>query len=124
MAQTAEGRVKKVINKVLKAYGAYKFMPVQSGMGRQGLDYHCAYFGRAFFIEAKAPGKVVTVRQDNLIAELTEQHMCPCFVIDDERAQTFYPLMLWFYHQDQRRLNTDLASERRMLLEAQIWKRW
>ena len=66
MAQTPEGKVKYQIDKVLKACGPqlYSFKPVQAGYGAPALDYHCCYHGVAFFIEAKAPGKKPTKRQN------------------------------------------------------------
>ena len=71
MANTPEGRVKKGIIKVLKEFDMYYFMPVQNGMGKPGLDFHCAMppLGIAVFIEAKAPGKKPTARQVITIKE-------------------------------------------------------
>jgi hypothetical protein len=38
-------------------------MPVQNGMGRPGVDYHCCIDGLAVFIETKVEGKTLTDRQ-------------------------------------------------------------
>ncbi len=81
MATTPEGKVKASINKLLERYGAYRFMPVQNGLGAPGLDYHCCYYGVAFFIEAKAPGKKPTKRQVQTMARIGRAGG-KCFVID------------------------------------------
>lgn len=61
---TPEGRVKKQIKEVLKKYGVYYHMPVQNGMGSPTLDFICCYRGIYLGIEAKAPGKKPTARQE------------------------------------------------------------
>ena len=93
MAVTPEGKVKAKISKVLDWYGAYRFMPVQNGMGTPGLDYHCAVKGFAFFIEAKAPRKKPTARQNILIDNLRVDHGCTVFVIDDTTPAKLWPLI-------------------------------
>tara|TARA_R110002167_G_scaffold117114_2_gene292802 strand:- start:11230 stop:11565 length:336 start_codon:yes stop_codon:yes gene_type:complete len=69
---TPEGAVKKKIKAMLNKHGVYSFMPVQNGMGAAALDYHCAVppAGLALMVEAKAPGKKATLRQ-----EVTMQQM-------------------------------------------------
>lgn len=66
---TPEGKVKEGIKKELKRIGAYYHMPVQNGMGKPTVDFQCCYRGRAFLIEAKAPGGKLTVRQEMTFAE-------------------------------------------------------
>lgn len=61
---TPEARVKREINRILKHVGAYHHMPVQNGMGAPTVDYVCCLRGRYFVIEAKAPGKWLTARQE------------------------------------------------------------
>lgn len=61
---TPEGRVKDKIDKLLKQYRVYAFKPVQTGMGKPGLDYFCCFRGWFFAIEAKAEGKRLTERQE------------------------------------------------------------
>lgn len=80
---TPEGKVKKQIDAVLKKYGVYSFKPVQNGMGKPGLDYHCVLppYGLAVMIEAKAPGKKPTARQKLTIKEI-EQAGGKVFVCD------------------------------------------
>lgn len=77
MANTPEGKVKDEIKKVLKKYEpcVYYFMPVQNGMGKPGVDFHCSAWGRAFAIEAKAPGKKPTARQRNTLEEMKDAGM-------------------------------------------------
>lgn len=70
MAQTPEGRVKDKIKAVLKKHGAYFFMPVQNGYGTQTVDFLCCVKGRFLAIEAKAPGKKPTGRQEDVLAEV------------------------------------------------------
>ena len=70
MALTPEGRVKKVVVKLLREYEAYWFCPVQNGMGKPGLDFHCCHHGVAFFIETKAAGKRPTARQAICIRDI------------------------------------------------------
>lgn len=75
MAQTPEGKVKDEIRKILDRFGAYYFMPVQSGYGQAGLDFHCHIVNKngyaiAFYIEAKAAGNQPSARQINTINKL------------------------------------------------------
>jgi hypothetical protein len=68
---TPEGRVKNQINKVLAKYtDIYKFMPVPSGFGKSSLDYVLCVQGMFVAIEAKAPGKKPTDRQDMIAAQI------------------------------------------------------
>jgi hypothetical protein len=84
---TPEGRVKARIKKVLERYGVYYFMPVQSGLGASGVDFHCVVGWRgialAFFIEAKAD-RAPTKRQDLFLKRRREEQNAKTFVIDDE----------------------------------------
>lgn len=69
---TPEGRVKELVKAVLKETGAYKFMPVQNGMGEPGLDFYCCFRGWFIAIETKAPGKVPTPRQEDTIRRIRD----------------------------------------------------
>jgi hypothetical protein len=98
---TPEGKVKVKIKKLLDLYGVYYFMPVQSGYGPAGLDFHCmtTYGDKsdlpvAFFIEAKAPGKKVISgsRQEELINKL-RGYNAAVFVVSDE--VTLAELEIW-----------------------------
>lgn len=71
MTTTPEGRIKSKINKLLRSYeNLYYFMPVPSGYGTTTVDYLCCYRGHFFGIEAKAPGKVPTPRQDYVLEQI------------------------------------------------------
>jgi len=62
--------MKTAIKRVLQTLGAYQHWPVQNGMGAPCLDCHGCYRAIYFAIEAKAPGKVPTPRQDNTIRNI------------------------------------------------------
>ena len=83
---TPEGAVKAKIDKVLKKHGVYIFKPVQAGYGKQGLDYHCIFMGRAFCIEAKRPGAKPTPRQQLTMQEIV-QAGGEVFVIDGDISE-------------------------------------
>lgn len=72
MATTPEGKVKDAIKRVLKESEAYYHMPVQNGMGKPSLDFVGCYYGLYFAIEAKAPGKKPTERQQETIQMITK----------------------------------------------------
>jgi hypothetical protein len=84
---TPEGRIKARIKKVLDHYGVYYFMPVQSGYGAAGVDFHCVVGWRgialAFFIEAKADRKP-TPRQELFLRMRAKYQNAKTFVIDDD----------------------------------------
>lgn len=55
MATTPEGKVKNLIRRHLKEYGAYYTMPVMTGMATNGTpDFSVCHNGRYLAIEAKA----------------------------------------------------------------------
>jgi hypothetical protein len=62
---TPEGRVKAMIKRQMECLpGSYRFMPVQNGMGAPALDFYYCVNGYFIAIEAKAPGKWYTPRQE------------------------------------------------------------
>jgi hypothetical protein len=90
MATTPEGAVKKRIREVLKADADVWFtMPVPSGLGESTLDFLCAVRWKSvaifFAIEAKAPKKKPTPRQQLMIDALRERNV-KVFVIDGEQG--------------------------------------
>lgn len=91
--------MKKEIKKVLDKYsnyGIWYFMPVPYGYGKQALDFIGFFFGRGFAIEAKAPGKAPTPRQDNTI-EYIRASRARVFVIDGTKnTDTIELLDAWF----------------------------
>ena len=67
---TPEGRVKNKVNKALHELGAYRFMPVQRGMGAPALDYYNCLWGMFVAVETKVPGKQLTDRQKNTACQI------------------------------------------------------
>lgn len=90
---TPEGKVKKAINKVLDKYKGkvYKFMPVPGGFGPSSLDYILCVGGSFLAIEAKAPGKKPTPRQNAIIGAITRAGGT-VFLIDSEEMAFNSPL--------------------------------
>jgi len=71
MASTPEGRVKDKIKALLDAHPhLYYYMPVPTGYGKATIDFLCCYRGHFFGIEAKAPGKVPTPRQEGVLEQI------------------------------------------------------
>ncbi len=99
---TPEGRVKKNIKRRLDKYesSVYYHMPVPSGFGAPSLDFVGCCRGHFFAIEAKAPGKDPSSRQEG-----TREDMMAAggkvFVIDDDDSgdprivYPIEPLELW-----------------------------
>lgn len=79
---TPEGKIKAKVKKLLDRYPHYRFMPVQTGMGKVGLDFYVCSAGRFCAIETKAPGKMPTTLQAKTIKEIREQGAGETFVID------------------------------------------
>lgn len=86
MAQTPEGKVKDKVKRLLKKYGAYYFMPVQTGYGSPTLDILACYKGIFIAIETKAPGKKPTARQELTIKEIRKANGL-VYVIDGDTEQ-------------------------------------
>lgn len=68
--KTPEGYVKDAVRKYLKSIGAYRFSPVQMGIGSPTLDDLCCIGGRFVAIEYKRPGKIPTPRQNLTMGEI------------------------------------------------------
>lgn len=68
--KTPESYVRDPVRKWLKEIGAYRFSPVQMGLGATTLDDLCCIKGRFVGIEYKAPGKQPTPRQNLTMAEI------------------------------------------------------
>lgn len=77
---TPEGTVKKKIKGMLKEYGCYYYMPVSNGMGAPQLDFFAIVGGIAIGVEAKAPGKKPTARQELTMQEMRDAggYACVC----------------------------------------------
>jgi len=94
---TPEGRVKEEVKKLLKEYGVYRFMPVQTGMGAPGLDFFCCYKGRFFAIETKTMGGRPTPRQRKTMDEI-EAAGGATFLVDG--GESLYALDKWLRDVD------------------------
>lgn len=97
---TPEGKVKRQIKKVVdnyRNYGTlYCYMPVPGGYGAPTLDYIGFFYGHGFAIEAKAPGKAPTPRQELTIAQMRSAG-ARVFVIDGtDNTDTVSDLDTWF----------------------------
>ena len=68
--KTPESYVRDPVRKYLKAIGAYRFAPVQMGLGSPTLDDLCCIGGRFVGVEYKAKGKVPTPRQQATMSEI------------------------------------------------------
>lgn len=94
---TPEGKVKHDIKKMLRSFGAWYYMPVPGGYGAPSLDFICSYHSVTFAIEAKAPGKQPTLRQDATMTDM-ENAGIRTFVIDGDLAE----LEAWLYLVKER----------------------
>lgn len=68
--KTPESYTRDPVRKYLKSIGAYRFAPVQMGLGAATLDDLCCIGGRFVGIEYKAPGKIPTPRQQLTMSEI------------------------------------------------------
>lgn len=84
--ENSEADVKKWVKDVLREYNVYFFMPVQTGYGATGVDFHCVVnwcgIPFAFFIETKEFGKEPTDRQTLFIDQRKKHQNATTFVID------------------------------------------
>jgi hypothetical protein len=85
MATTPEGKIKTKVKQLLDNYRVhvYTYMVVPGGYGAPTLDWFGAVRGQAFAIEAKAPGKKPTLRQETIIRNM-ERGGVTVFIINDE----------------------------------------
>ena len=66
-----EKAVKEAVKRMLKARGAWHYMPVQTGYGAAGVDFFVCYKGHFIGIETKAPGvNKITARQENVLEDI------------------------------------------------------
>jgi len=91
---TPEHAVKDRVKRRLNEYGPElkHFWCVQNGMGSPALDCIGCYRGLHFEIETKAPGKVLTPRQEQTKLG-TERSGAPVFIIGDDAGLA--RLTLW-----------------------------
>ncbi len=84
MANTPEGRVKRVVTKQLKELGAYYFFPMTGGYGKSGVpDIIACYNGHFFGIECKAGKNKPTALQEKNLRDIKEAGG-RSFVINEE----------------------------------------
>jgi hypothetical protein len=85
---TPEGLIKDKIKIILRKYNVYYFMPVQTGLGAAGLDFHCVVRWHdvpvAFFVEAKRPDGKLTLRQSDFIKARSKLQNATTFVISGD----------------------------------------
>lgn len=69
---TPEGKIKALIQRRMSQEfpESYRFMPVQNGMGAPSVDFLYCVHGLFVAIEAKAPGKWLTKRQEETLREV------------------------------------------------------
>lgn len=86
---TPEGKIKAKVKRAMERFGddAYRFMPVQNGMGAPSLDFLYCIKGYFFAIETKAPGKKLTRRQEVTAAVIARAggHV---FMVDGDESLT------------------------------------
>lgn len=70
MSTTEEGVLKKKIKADLDRLGAYWYMPVPGGYGKQSIDFLCCLKGLFIGIETKKEGGKPTPRQWKCISEI------------------------------------------------------
>lgn len=86
---TEEGKVKKKISEILAKFVIYGYMPVPYGIGKSSLDYLICAGGQFIAIEAKAPYKELSKRQEQIIKEIKAAGG-KVFVIDGTRMTDSY----------------------------------
>lgn len=115
MGTLPEGWIKEIVKEMLNAHpGAYYYMPVQNGMGASTLDFICAINGRYVAIEAKAPGKYMTDRQEQVAIKM---EVAGAEVIRDVGTNWESIQLLW------NSINRPLLIEMTTILKAR-WERW
>ena len=90
MATTPEGKVKDAVKKWLRERGYWFYMPVQNGMGVQGIpDFIICAAGQFIAIETKAPGKRknTTANQEARIAEIKQANGVAVVIDDPEQLK-------------------------------------
>jgi hypothetical protein len=74
--------------------------PVQNGMGKPCLDYHCCFHGLYFVVEAKAPGEDPTKRQEITIEEINRAGG-QVFVVSNDEGMAALESWLIDTHQNE-----------------------
>ena len=93
MANTPEGKVKRVVTKQLKELGAYYFFPMTGGYGKSGVpDIIACYNGLFFGIECKAGKNKPTTLQEKNLRDIKEAGG-RSFVINEENMHAVLGVM-------------------------------
>lgn len=99
---TPESRIKVKISALLRLYdNIYYYMPVPMGMGATTVDYLCCFRGHFFAIEAKAPGRGPTARQEDVLEQI-KLAGGSIFVINDEAGLELLRRLLDDLDEDAR----------------------
>ena len=91
---TPEGKVKKLVDSLLKNHLSYKHKPVMNGMGERALDYHVCHVGLYAGIETKDEGKNPTPQQTIIMRKVVAAGGS-LFLIRGERCPDLIELHLW-----------------------------
>lgn len=87
---TPEGKVKAKVKRAFTSLpAAYRFMPVQNGMGMPGLDFYCCVNGRFIAVETKVAGKKLTDRQRETAAQIVAAGGLVFVIRDDDDVEFF-----------------------------------
>jgi hypothetical protein len=116
---TPEGKVKSAIREALAEWGplVYDFWPVPTGYGKRTLDVLGVFCGVGFAIEAKRPGKDLTVKQ----AETRDQILAAGgYVFKIDSVEGVEQLRVWMKHVHTYRTGILAAHEARAAQEARV----
>lgn len=101
MATTPEGKVKAKLNRRLKPYvdsqQVHKLMPVQTGFGAVGLDYHLCAGGHYVAIETKARAGLGLTKLQLATQEHIEQAGGHVLIVYDDASVDHAIRIIEFY---------------------------
>lgn len=86
LERVVKQRIKKVLKEVQYPEKLWYYMPVPNAYGGHSLDFIGVYCGMSFAIEAKAPGKNPTPRQQATIIKMQRAGVA-VFVIDGDTTE-------------------------------------
>lgn len=113
MATTPEGKIKARVKKLLNQHGAYSHMPVQNGMGSPSLDFVCCFRGLYVAIEAKAPGKKPTKRQEKTMAQIRKAGGLAFVVSNEETLDLLERWLIGMAARMNRHIAASIVEEQR-----------
>lgn len=120
---TPEGSIKREIRKILDTFAPHIYydMPVPSGYGKTSLDFNCCLHGKALYIEAKAPGKELSLRQRQRAVEM---HAAGAAVFVISNQDGLYALVAWISKHGPFTANSNVAFHRKSLSASKIKERF